>query len=274
MNSLKTIKEEYFLLTRYIRIVIKIWFQYKVDAILRSFAVFLREATGIIVIFFTFQKFTNINGWNINEMLFLFSFIFLSYGILILLFTGLRDFEYLIHTGEFDRFMLRPRGLLFQVVVWDADYFAAIGHGTLGIFLFMATTSKVGITWNVMNILYCISTIIGGVLIQGAIFLILACISFYSIKNGSVKELFYYSGRKLAQYPISIYPKLIQNFLIYIVPFAFVNYFPTQYFLQKQDLGSYWRGFMYLNPVIGIGLFFIAYLFWNHSIKKYSSTGN
>ena len=37
----------------YTRTIMKSWFQYKVDAVLRSLAVFLREATGIIVIYFT-----------------------------------------------------------------------------------------------------------------------------------------------------------------------------------------------------------------------------
>jgi len=274
MNGLEKIKEYYLLIIKYIDINLKKWFEYKIDAVLRSFAVFLREATSIIVIYFTFQKFTNINGWNINEMFFLFSFIFVTYSILILLFTGLRDFEYLIYTGEFDRFLLRPRGLLFQVIVWDADYFAAIGHGTLGIILFITTANSVGITWNVTNILFCISAIVGGVLIQGAIFLVLAALSIYFIKTGSAKDLFYYNARNLAQYPISIYPGLIQKFLIFIIPFAFVNYFPAQYFLQKPDMSNYWSGYMYLTFAVGFGLFFIAYIFWKHSIKRYSSTGS
>jgi len=274
MDMKEKIKENYLLLTRYIITNMRMWFQYKLDAVLRSFAVFFREAASIIVIYFTFQKFNNINGWNLNEMFFLFSFIFISYGILILLFTGLRDFEYLIYSGEFDRFMLRPRGLLFQVIVWDADYFAAIGHGALGILLFVTTANNVGIMWNSNSILYCIVTVIGGVLIQGAIFLILASISIYFIKTESVKDLFYYNSRSLAQYPISIYPKLIQNFLTFVVPFAFVNYFPAQYFLRKQDMSLYWTGYMYLTPVIGIILFLIAYIFWGKSSKRYSSTGN
>lgn len=274
MNIKEIIKDNYFLVTRYIITNMRMWFQYKVDAVLRSFAVFFREAASIIVIYFTFEKFDNINGWNLNEMFFLFSFIFISYGLLILFFTGLRDFEYLIYSGEFNRFLVRPRGLLFQVVVWDADYFAAIGHGTLGIILFITTANNVGISWNLINVLYCIITVIGGVLIQGAIFLILASISIYFIKTESVKDLFYYNSRSLAQYPISIYPKIIQNFLICVVPFAFVNYFPTQYFLRKQDMNLYWTGYMYITPIIGIVLFSIAYIFWNKSIKRYSSTGN
>ncbi|MBR3620638.1 MAG: hypothetical protein IKN56_03950, partial [Clostridia bacterium] len=55
----------------YTRMIFRSWFQYRVDAILRSLAVFLRESTAIIVIVFTLMKFDSLNGWNIYEMLFL-----------------------------------------------------------------------------------------------------------------------------------------------------------------------------------------------------------
>ena len=100
----------------YTKTIIRSWFQYKVDAVLRSLAVFLRESTGIIVIWFTLLKFDTLNGWNIQEMLFLFSLLFLTYGILIIFFTGLRDFGKTVRNGGFDRFILRPRGLLFQLI--------------------------------------------------------------------------------------------------------------------------------------------------------------
>lgn len=267
-------RENILMIACYIKIVFRTWFQYRVDAILRSLAVFLRESASIIVILFTFQKFSQINGWSLEELLFLFSFIFVSYGILILLFTGLRDFDYLVRSGEFDRFLLRPRGILFQVIMWDADYFAAIGHGCLGIILFLYSAKKVGIMWSFTKILYAVLTISGGVLIQGAIFLLIASFSFHLIKTESVKNLFYHNARDLAKYPINIYPRILQVFLIYIVPFAFVNYYPSQYFLNKMSVNVYWEGFFYLTPIIGIAMYLLSYSFWRYSIQKYTSVGN
>ena len=171
----------------YTKYVMKSWFQYKVDAVLRSLAVFLREATGIFVIYFTLLEFDSLNGWNIYEMLFLFSLLFVTYGILILFFTGLRDFGHTVRTGGFDRFILRPRGLLFQLIFCNADWFAAIGHGGLGIVLFIISAGKVGVQWDVVTILYYIFAIIGGVLIQGAIFLFLATLNIYLLETGGIK---------------------------------------------------------------------------------------
>ena len=186
------------LIGAYTKTIMKAWFQYRVDAVLRSLAVFLREATGIIVIYFTLLKFDTLNGWNLKEMLFLFSLLFLTYGIMILFFTGLRDLGYSVRDGSFDRFLLRPRGVLFQIIFVNADWFAAIGHGGLGIALFLISAGNVGIRWNVANVLYYLTSIIGGVLIQGAIFLFFGTLNIYLLKTDSLKELMYWNMRKFA----------------------------------------------------------------------------
>lgn len=258
----------------YTRTIMKAWFQYRVDAVLRSLAVFLREATGIIVIYFALLKFDSLNGWNMYEMFFLFSLLFLTYGIMILFFTGLRDFGRTVRDGTFDRFILRPRGLLFQIIFVNADWFAAIGHGGLGLTLFLISAGKVGVNWTVGTVLYYILAIIGGVLIQGAIFLFLATLNIYLLETGSLKELFYWNMRRFAGYPISIFQRPIQILLIYIVPFAFVNYFPSQYLLRKTDMQAYPEAFMYLTPLIGVMMWVLAYCFWRYSIRYYKSSGN
>ena len=258
----------------YTKMIFRSWFQYKVDAILRSLAVFCREATGILVIYFTLMKFDTLNGWNIYELLFLFSLLFVTYGILIIFFTGLRDFGGTVRNGGFDRYILRPRGLLFQLIFSNADWFAAVGHGGLGILLFLLSAGKVGVVWNGITIGYYIVTIIGGVLIQGAVFLFLATLNIYLLETNSIKELFYWNARKFAGYPISIFHKAIQFVMIYVVPFAFINYFPAQFLLRKEDMAQYPEVYMYLTPFVGVGMYLLAYLFWRKSIKHYKSSGN
>jgi len=258
----------------YSKNTMKAWFQYKLNACIQSLTVFLRESTNIIVIYLTLMTFSDINGWKPYELLFLFSLIFLTYGILIIFFTGLRDIERTINNGTFDRLLLRPRGVLFQVIASNADWFAALGHGGLGIVLFIISAGKVNIVWNASTIIYYIFCIIGGILIQGAMFLIFASLSFYIMKSSNMREVFYWNMRKFAVYPISIFPKLIQYIMIYVIPFAFVNYFPAQYLLRKEDMAAYPEIFMYISPIVGVCLYLLAYLFWRYSLRHYVSSGN
>lgn len=248
--------------------------QYRVDSLVATLAVFVRESANIIVIYLALLKFDKINGWNINEMLFLFSILFLTYAIVVALFADLRDFSCMIREGRFDRLMVRPRGLLFQLILNNADVLAVAGHGTLGILLFLISAGRVGIQWNLETILYYIGAIIGGVLIQGGIFIIFSALSFYFVETNSIREIFYWNMRKFAGYPISIYNKLIQTIMIYVIPFAFVNYFPAQYLLRKEDMALYNEAYMYIAPLVGVGIYVIAYIFWRISVRRYTSTGN
>lgn len=248
--------------------------QYRVDSIVAALAVFLRESTNIIVIYLALLKFDKINEWNVNEMLFLFSLLFLTYAFVVSLFADLRQFSDMTRTGRFDRLMLRPRGLLFQLILNNADIIATIGHGTLGILLFVVSAGKVGIQWNLSTILYYVATVIGGVLIQGGMFIIFSSLCFYFVETNSIRDIFYWNMRKFAGYPISIYNKLVQTIMIYVVPFAFVNYFPAQYLLRKPDMAQYPAIYMYLAPIVGVIVYCAAYIFWSISVKRYQSTGN
>ena len=248
--------------------------QYRVDSLVATLAVFVRESTNIIVIYLTLLKFDKINGWNVNEMLFLFSILFLTYAFVASLFADLRDFSCMIREGRFDRLVVRPRGLLFQLILNNADLMASAGHGTLGIVLFLISAGRVGIQWDLVTILYYVSAIIGGVLIQGGMLIFFSALSFYFVETNSIREIFHWNIRKFAGYPISIYNKLIQGLMIYVVPFAFVNYFPAQYLLRKEDMANYNEMYMYLAPVVGVVSYVAAYIFWRISVKRYKSTGN
>ncbi|MDR0986319.1 MAG: ABC-2 family transporter protein, partial [Ruminococcus sp.] len=216
---------------KYLKTISKSWFQYRFDAVLRSSTVFLREAAGIITIYLTLLTFDSIGGWNLYELMFLFSFLFLTYGILVMFCTGLRDFQGIVYSGDLDRFLMRPRSVLFQVVAANADMFAAVGHGGLGVVLLILSANRVNIVWSAVNIFYLFVTVISGVIIQASIFLFVAALSFWVIKTDNLLNAVFYNPRKFAGYPINIFPRWIQDILIFVLPFAFVNYFPVQFFL-------------------------------------------
>jgi ABC-2 type transport system permease protein len=253
---------------------LKAMLEYKFDRFLLSIAIFIREMVSIIVMYLIFTRFIRIKGWEMNQMLFLYSFLFLSYSIFIFFFTGIRDFDNMVYSGELDRFLIRPVGLMFQVIASRVDYCATVGHGTVGIILFLNTFNIVGIHWDIKSISYYIAALIGGAIIQAALFMISSCLSFWTIRTINLRNLIFFNSRRFAGYPISFYPGIIQKMLIFVIPFAFVSYFPAQYFLRKPDMAMFWNGFLYLTPVVGIVMFIVVYIFWSFGLKHYSSAGN
>lgn len=248
--------------------------QYRLNTLVTTLAVFVRESTNIIVIYLTLMKFNKLNDWDVNEMLFLFSIMYITYAFVVSIFADLRDFSWVIKEGKLDRLLLRPRGILFQLILNNADVMASMGHGTMGILLFIFSANKVGIEWNYVTIGYYTAAIIGGVLIQGGVFIIFSSLNFYFTEVNSIREILYWRMRKFAGYPISIFNKVIQYIMMYIVPLAFVNYFPAQFLLRKDDMANYNEIYMYIAPLVGIVIYIVAYVFWRISIKHYKSSGS
>lgn len=262
------------LMWKYFQMTLKMNFQYKFDRLVTTFAVLIRESANVIVILLMLYQVKEIRGWQQNELLFLYSFLFLSYSVFVFFFTGIRDFEDVIYSGQLDRFLVRPVGVMFQVIASKVDYTAAVGHGGIGIALFVYTSGKLGISWNVVKILYFLVCILGGAVIQAAIFMITACFSFWTIKTTSIRNMLFFNSRRFAAYPLSFYPNVIKILLNCVIPFAFVNYYPTQFFLHKDRFEGIGQVLLYLNPVIASVLFYIVYQIWRRGLKQYGSTGN
>jgi ABC-2 type transport system permease protein len=272
-NSIYSISELLILLFKYSKLCLKRTLEYKFDKTFTMIAIFCREMISVAVMFLILARFVQIKGWDYNEMFFLYSFLFLSYSVFVFFFAGLRDFANMIYSGEFDRFLTRPLGLMYQIIAAKIDFSATLGHGIVGVSLFVNTAFSVGIEWNARNILYYIIALISGAVIQASIFLFSACFSFWTIKTDNLRNMIFFNARRISGYPVSFYPGMIQKLIICVIPFAFVNYFPAQYFLKKAEMSSFWSGYLYFSPFVAAIMFVLVYFFWKQGVKRYSSTG-
>ncbi|WP_438432808.1 ABC transporter permease [Gorillibacterium sp. sgz500922] len=259
---------------RYARMNLKLVLEYKLNRSLITLAIFCREMISVVVMFLILLRFLHIRGWDLHELLFLYSFLFLSYSLFVFLFAGIRDFDNMVHSGEFDRLLTRPLGLMYQIIAARIDFSATLGHGIVGVLLFVNTAFSVGIDWTWRNALYYVLVILGGTIIQASLFLLSACFSFWAVKTENVRNLLFFNARRIAGYPLTFYPVFIQKLLIFAVPFSFVNFFPAEYFLRKEDFGSFWDGYLYLTPAVGLLMFGLVYLLWKKGVRSYTSTGN
>jgi len=197
------------------------------------------------------------------------SFVFLTYSLCILIFTGLRDFEGITHHGEFDAYLTKPLNPLFQVIARRSDVMATFGHGAMGLVLFIYSANQTGVSFRFSSLAVLIPVLAGGVLLQGGILLFAASLTFWTTKSSEIQSLLFYLMRGFIAYPLSIYPTLIRYLLTYILPFAFVSYYPAQYFYRGQAsrVGLY-------TPAVALLVFGFALLVWRRGLKRYSSTGH
>ena len=111
-------------------------------------------------------------------------------------------------------------------------------------------------------------------LIQSSLLLFLSILSFWAVRTGQAKFVLFFNIRRLGIYPINIYPGFIRFILMYVFPFAFVNYFPVKAILKMTDTLGMNPFFAYGGLVIGLVLFVLVFFFWRFGLKNYNSTGN
>ena len=62
--------------------------------------------------------------------------------------------------------------------------------------------------------------------------------------------------------------------LTLILPFAFVSFFPAEYFLGKPESSIFPTFFQWGTPLVGLILFLLAYRLWSYGVDGYQSTGS
>ena len=117
-------------------------------------------------------------------------------------------------------------------------------------------------------------SMVTGSIIFGAIFVLGAAFQFISIDSAELANSFTYGGQTLTQYPLTIFGKEIVRAVTFVVPLAFVNYYPVLFVLGKPaPLGlPSWIGL--LSPVVAVAMVALASLAWRGGLRRYRSTGS
>jgi ABC-2 type transport system permease protein len=83
-----------------------------------------------------------------------------------------------------------------------------------------------------------------------------------------------YGGVEASSYPISVYKRWFRNTLIFVIPLAFVNYFPALYLLGKTDPTGLPYIMRFLFPLASTAAMILSVKFWNYGVRHYKSTGS
>lgn len=227
----------------------------------------------LLLVWIMINQFETIGTWGPYEVMFLYALNLLTYAVAgFFLYNPHASLSGMIRTGEFDEVLTKPLNPLLYIVcrMFNYGYFS---HTAISIIIIGICFVKLGISITLIKVLFLVVIVISGALIQGAIFLFASVPSFWLVENSGFRVLFW-NSKEFIKYPISIYNKAIQLFLTLIMPYAFISFYPAQYFLNKDDFLMFHPVLQYTSPIVGIIVFTIAYKFWTLGIKNYTSTGS
>ncbi|MBR3211203.1 MAG: ABC-2 family transporter protein [Bacilli bacterium] len=242
--------------------------EYRVNFILSFLSQILVFFTYYFIILALFTKFDHIKGFTLYEVLLCFSIIQFGFSFNEVFARGIDHFDNLIIRGEFDRLLLRPRNIILQVLCSDSD-FVKSSRLIQAIIVLIIALCHLSIEWSLLRVLTLLLMLVSSCAIFFGIFLAAAAYCFFTVQGLEVRNVFTDGGKHMAQYPIGIFKKGFVWFFIFVIPYAFVNYYPLLYFIGKKETIYY-----AFSPLL-VGLFLIpCILLFYWGMKRYTSVGS
>ncbi|MBQ7942740.1 MAG: ABC-2 family transporter protein [Lachnospiraceae bacterium] len=243
--------------------------QSKVDFLMGLLGFFLTQLSGIAFLYLVFEQIPDLKGWSLEQLMFIYGFAQIPRGI-DHLFTDniwMIAWRWVIN-GDFDKYMLRPMNIFFQVIAEKLQP-DALGELLVGSILVILSVSKGIVIVDAWHILLFIVSIFAGALIYTSIKLFFASLAFWIKISGPFLQVAYEMA-DFAKYPTEIYNKAIRFLVTWVIPFAFVAYLPASFFL-KETVSA---GVILIECVIAVVFWCIAYAVFNKGTHSYESAGN
>lgn len=253
---------------KYLSMLLKSQMQYKASFFMTSLGQFLVSFTTFLGMYFMFSRFHSVQGFSFSEILICFAVILMAFSATECFVRGFDVFPRLIRSGDLDRILVRPRGVIFQVLTSNME-FSRIGRFAQAVLMMCYAVPTCGVVWTWDKVLTVVLMLLGGMAVFAALFVLYAGISFFTIEGLEFMNIFTDGSREFGKYPLSIYGEGVLKFFTYVIPIALFQYYPFLYLVGRtQDLR------MLALPLLGFLFLIPCYAFFRFGLRKYQSTGS
>lgn len=253
---------------KYIRMVLKTMFQYRLDLLLNIIGQIANVGFMFAGIVLLFERFGKLDDWSYGEVALCYAITISAWSLTECFARGFDVFQRYIRQGTFDRVLLRPRSTILQVLGSNFEVVRLVKLVWAGAILAIAI-SYAAITWSALKIITVMLMIFCGVFIFSGVFILGATVCFWTVEGLEFINIFTDGGRELSSYPLTIYSKWLRRFFTFIIPFGCFNYLPLLYITGRADNPIY-----AFTPLLGIAFIIPCLLIWRIGVRHYVSTGN
>ena len=258
---------------RYVDVSFRSQMQYRMSFLIGFAGYFLVTGVDFLGLAALFARFGQIKGWTLPEVALFYGIMALAFSIAETMARGFDYFTLLIKTGDFDRFLVRPRSPAFQVLAPQFQLMR-LGRFAQGALVLLWATQRLNVDWSLANVTLLFMAIAGGACLFAGLFILKATLCFWTTESLEVLNCFTDGGNRTGQYPLTIYRPWFRAIFTFVIPLATINYFPAHAILNIEDpLGSS-RALQWLSPIAGIIFLGVCMQCWRFGVKHYTSTGN
>ncbi len=255
------------------RMWIRVSWAYRTSFVVLTVGQLLITLLDFVAIVIIFTNVDALGGFGVAEVGFLYGTTSLCLGLADLVVGNIERLGTKIRLGTVDAMMVRPVPLLAQVC---ADQFALrrLGRIVQALVVLAWSVAAGDIAWTWARVAMVPYLVLGGSAIFLAIFTLGAAVQFWTSDSSEVANAFTYGGNTVTQYPMTIYPRELVKALTFLVPVAFVNWYPALFVLGRPDPFGLPPWFAFVSPVVAAVLGALAALVWRAGVRRYRSTGS
>jgi len=247
--------------------------QYRASFMILMIVTGIGIATELVAIVILLNRFGDLAGWSVGEVALLYGLASVSFGLAEMAGAGFDTFPTMIRRGEFDQILLRPAGAFVQVL--SADFqLRRLGRISQGVVALLLAFSWTSIDWSPFKAAFLVVTLLAGMVVFTALFIFGAALCFWTVESIEVINSVTDGGNVLSSYPLPIYHEIMQRFFTFVIPLAFVSYFPAVYLLDRPEADDWPAWLPFLSPLAAVLLALAARVVWGVGVQHYRSTGS
>lgn len=249
----------------FIKFSLAVFLNYRFDLLMSSLANLTWTLGQLIAVKFMFDNIPSFSGWEMADLILLLGFgqvyVYLTFSLLDINLDKLTD---IVVNGTFDFNLLKP------VNLWFITAFRNIGIAQ-SLSFFMTAVPIIIYGFSLKN--YQVDKLFPALVVLGlgTVVLFLLRIAFASLTFvfddiTSLKNMMFNEMSDFNRVPLFALPKAIEGLLTFVIPIAFIAYYPLLVA----------RGDATLLPIVAVELilivvaFFIAKYSWRFGLKRYS----
>jgi ABC-2 type transport system permease protein len=255
-----------------VRIGIMSQTEYAADFLIGVFGVLVPNVVDLLLLGILLSQFTSVGGWTIWEVVFLFNFYLAAMGLQNIFTLHVGQIETYVQDGTFDFFLIRPSSPLVQLIGKEISH-KNLTHLVMGLVAIGISYRQLGLAWTWGEWVYFFILLLSGAVVLAGIVLALCSIAFWTVRSriflwgtGEIQEA-------VQHYPIKIFGRWFETLVTGVLPFAFINYYPTLVMLGKVDEAMH-PLLPYCTPIAAVIVMALGVLVWTLGINRYQSTGS
>jgi ABC-2 type transport system permease protein len=233
----------------------------------------LAQGGELVVILVLFNRVTALGGFSVDEVLLVYAFASTAFGLSDLFAGQLNALPAYIREGTFDVLLLRPLGTLPQLMASDLPL-KRIGRVFTGLAVLTYALLHNDVVWTPWSVALLVVTPVAGAVIFSGLWVVACSVCFWLVDGQELTNAVTYGSNTFTSYPISVYSGWLRRLMAFVVPGAFVAYYPALALLDKPDpLGApAWLG--WVAPLVAAAAAVLAGLVWKSAVRHYRGTGS